>query len=188
MSDSKQLSRPLTQDALIAFLEDVELAFTAAFDTAPGLPRPVPAGYEVIRLVSMAESARTAAPLKPQAGAKSIHERRLQRLAAYYVRAAELSHCHAELAAQKTMTNKILELLCLGATTAISVLLKTWTGDSEALLVISGIVVTMVGGISSWCKCVQIWLIASTRPIRRTQRSATRGRAPRASRLRPSVR
>ena len=151
MSTSKHST--LTQQSLVKFIEDVELEFTAAYDTAPPLPRPVPKGYKLIRLLCIIENAREAAPMKPLEELKTITERRVQRLATYYVRASELSHCHAQLAAKKTLTNKSLQLACLGATTAVSIILKSGAGlDPDLLLVLSGIVVTVVGAITSWTK------------------------------------
>ena len=151
MSTSKHST--LTQLSLVKFIEDVELEFTAAYDTAPPLPRPVPKGYKLIRLLCIIENAREAAPMKPLEELKTITERRVQRLATYYVRASELSHCHAQLAAKKTLTNKSLQLACLGATTAVSIILNSGAGlDPDLLLVLSGIVVTVVGGITSWTK------------------------------------
>ena len=141
--NSKHASKELTQNSTVLFLDDVQLDFTSIFDVAPNLDlKAIPAGYKSIRLSARVDAAHANAPLKPQKALKNVHERRVHRLAAFYERACELSHVHAKLAADKLLTNKLLQLSCLGATSVISVILQTWTG-SEALLTVSGIVVTV---------------------------------------------
>lgn len=50
MSTSKHGSTAFTRKSIVKFIDDVELEFTSAYDTAPPLPRPVPKGYKMIRL------------------------------------------------------------------------------------------------------------------------------------------
>ena len=152
MSNSKHASRALTHNSIVLFLDDVQLEFTSIFDTAPNLDlNAIPAGYQIIGMSARVEAAHANAPLKSQNEVKTVHERRVQRLSVFYERASELSHIHAKLAADMMLTNKVLQLLTLGATTGISFLVKTWAGN-EDLLMVSGIVVTIVGGINSWTK------------------------------------
>ena len=158
MSTSKHGTAAFTHDSVINFLDDVELEFGQTFSTSLSLPRRVNKGYREIRLMAKVDHAHTAAPLKPLVAKKTVSERRVQRLALLYVKVSEATHCHAQLAAKNEMTNKVLQLLCVGATTITSILL---TGvlrlfpnafSPEMLLVISGVTVTVVGGISSWTK------------------------------------
>ena len=152
MSNSKHASRALTHNSIVLFLDDVQLEFTSIFDTAPNLDlNAIPAGYRIIGMSARVDAAHASAPLKSQNEVKTVHERRVQRLSVFYERASELSHIHAKLAADMMLTNKVLQLLTLGATTSISFLVKAWVG-SEDLLMVSGIVVTIVGGINSWTK------------------------------------
>jgi hypothetical protein len=153
MSNSKHASKALTRNSVLLFLDDVQLEFTSIFDTAPNLDlKAIPAGYRVIGMSARIEAAHANAPLnKSQKEMKSVHERRVRRLSTFYERASELGHIHAKLAADMWLANKVLQLLSLGATTGISFLVKIWTG-SEDVLMISGIVVTIVGGINSWTK------------------------------------
>ena len=152
MSNSKHASRALTHNSIVLFLDDVQLEFTSIFDTAPNLDlNAIPAGYRIIGMSARVDAAHASAPLKSQNEVKTVHERRVQRLSVFYERASELSHIHAKLAADMMLTNKVLQLLTLGATTSISFLVKAWVGN-EDLLMVSGIVVTIVGGINSWTK------------------------------------
>ena len=50
-----------------------------------------------VATVSQVESAREAAPMKPLLEKKNIRERRVQRLAVYFVRASELQHVHVQV-------------------------------------------------------------------------------------------
>ena len=123
MSTSRHATRALTQRSLAQFLDDVQLEFNSICNTAPFLPQPVPPGYKQIRLMAMVESARACAPLKPLVEVKSVHERRVQRLASFYVWTCELGHCHERLAARNALLSKLLQLASLVATNVTSVLL-----------------------------------------------------------------
>ena len=151
MSTSRHATRALTQRSLAQFLDDVQLEFNSICNTAPFLPQPVPPGYKQIRLMAMVESARACAPLKPLVEVKSVHERRVQRLASFYVWTCELGHCHERLAARNALLSKLLQLASLVATNVTSVLLFAWPGD-DTTLVVCGIVVTIVGGLNAWAQ------------------------------------
>ena len=129
-------------------------AFSAVFDVAPVLPRPLPIDYVYITLQQRSEQLNEVAPIKPLTPLASIHVRRLRRLCLLICKAAEFAHIHKRLHRRNTLENKVISAASLATSSASAALLFVF-GNDELTTRACGLAVTLVATAQSWTRYAQ---------------------------------